>query len=207
MSSSGKFGQITDGTYADELTMQKYSNDPYQYQPNLDEKMNGEGNNFSKKGCLMTAVAKIASEVSGKEIDIFVDINQKVDKDKDGNLTVDEISNGLNDILDSLMGDIYDVDVKNIEDVKLNDLKDIANSDENATTYVLGFAPDCYGGHWVILEGYNVDSSGKVTFSYDGTSDNDLGRTYVLGTANQNADENLYGINRIETVTITSKLN
>ena len=54
---SGMFGQITDGSYADTLTMQKYKNEPYKYQPNLDEKMNGDGNTFSTKGCLMTAVA------------------------------------------------------------------------------------------------------------------------------------------------------
>ena len=54
---SGMFGQITDGSYADTLTMQKYKKEPYKYQPNLDEKMNGDGNTFSTKGCLMTAVA------------------------------------------------------------------------------------------------------------------------------------------------------
>ena len=58
--------------------MQKYSKEPYKYQPNLDEKMNGDGNTFSTKGCLMTAVAKIASEVSGKEIDPYLDVNQKL---------------------------------------------------------------------------------------------------------------------------------
>ena len=72
------FGQITDGSYADKLTMQKYSKETYKYQPNLDEKMNGDGNTFSTKGCLMTAVAKIASEVSGKEIDPYLDVNQKL---------------------------------------------------------------------------------------------------------------------------------
>ena len=72
--------------------MQKYSKEPYKYQPNLDEKMNGDGNTFSHQGCLMTAVAKIASEVSGKEIDPYLDVNQKIDKNKDGKLSVDEIS-------------------------------------------------------------------------------------------------------------------
>ena len=202
---SGMFGQITDGSYADELTMQKYKNEPYKYQPHLDEKMNGEGNTFSTKGCLMTAVAKIASEVSGKEIDPYLDVNQKIDKNKDGKLSVDEISNGLNSLLDDLLGDIYDVNVNNIENVNLSDLQNNVSDDLSTTTYVLGFAPDCYGGHWIVLEGYNVDSSGKVSFSYDGTSDNDNGRSYILGTSNQNTGDQVYGISRIETVSITRK--
>lgn len=202
---SGMFGQITDGAYADTLTMQKYKNEPYKYQPNLDEKMNGDGNTFSTKGCLMTAVAKIASEVSGKEIDPYLDVNQKIDKNKYGKLSVDEISNGLNSLLDDLLGDIYDVNVNNIENVNLSDLQNNVSENLSTTTYVLGFAPDCYGGHWVVLEGYNVDSSGRVSFSYDGTSDNDNGRSYILGTSNQNTGEQVYGISRIETVSITRK--
>lgn len=185
--------------------MQKYSKEPYKYQPNLDEKMNGDGNTFSHQGCLMTAVAKIASEVSGKEIDPYLDVNQKIDKNKDGKLSVDEISNGLNSLLDDLLGDIYDVNVNNIENVNLSDLQNNVSEDLSTTTYVLGFAPDCYGGHWVVLEGYNVDSSGRVSFSYDGTSDNDNGRSYILGTSNQNTGEQVYGISRIETVSITRK--
>ena len=202
---SGMFGQITDGAYADELTMQKYKNEPYKYQPNLDEKMNGDGNTFSHQGCLMTAVAKIASEVSGKEIDPYLDVNQKIDKNKDGKLSVDEISNDLNSLLDDLLGDIYDVNVNNIENVNLSDLQNNVSENLSTTTYVLGFAPDCYGGHWVVLEGYNVDSSGRVSFSYDGTSDNDNGRSYILGTSNQNTGVQVYGISRIETVSITRK--
>ena len=202
---SGMFGQITDGSYADKLTMQKYSKEPYKYHPHLDEKMNGDGNTFSTKGCLMTAVAKIASEVSGKEIDPYLDVNQKIDKNKDGKLSVDEISNGLNSLLDDLLGDIYDVNVNNIENVNLSDLQNNVSENLSTTTYVLGFAPDCYGGHWVVLEGYNVDSSGRVSFSYDGTSDNDNGRSYILGTSNQNTGEQVYGISRIETVSITRK--
>ena len=202
---SGMFGQITDGSYADKLTMQKYSKEPYKYHPHLDEKMNGDGNTFSTKGCLMTAVAKIASEVSGKEIDPYLDVNQKIDKNKDGKLSVDEISNGLNSLLDDLLGDIYDVNVNNIENVNLSDLQNNVSENLSTTTYVLGFAPDCYGGHWVVLEGYNVDSSGRVSFSYDGTSDNDNGRSYILGTLNQNTGEQVYGISRIETVSITRK--
>ena len=86
------FGQITDGSYADKLTMQKYSKEPYKYQPHLDEKMNGNGNTFSHQGCKMTAAAKIASEVTGKDVDIFLDINQKWDSGKDGYLTKEEIA-------------------------------------------------------------------------------------------------------------------
>ena len=202
---SGKFGQITDGSYADKLTMQIYKNNPYKYQPNLDEKMNGDGYCFSKKGCLMTAVAKLASEISGKEIDPYLDVNQKIDKNKDGKLSVDEISNGLNSLLDDILGDIFDVTVNNIEDVNLSDLQNNISDDLSTTTYVLGFAPDCYGGHWVVLEGYNVNTAGKVSFTYDGTSDNDNGRSYILGTSDQNTKNNVFGITRIETVSITRK--
>ena len=207
---SGLFGQITDGSYADELTMQYYSNkypkakNDYEITQifNLDNSMNGNKNCFSKKGCLMTAIAKIASEITGKVIDLL-EINQKVDTDKNGELSIDEISNGLNNILDTFLGDVYDVSVKDIRNVKQSDLE----NNVSFTTFVLGFAPDCYNGHWVVLEGYNADTTGKVTFTYDGTSNNDFGRTYILGTANQNTDNKVYGINRIETIKNTSKTN
>lgn len=181
---TGTFGQITDGSYADELTMQKYKNEPYKYQQGLDEKMNGEGNSFSKQGCKMTAAAKIASEVSGNDIDIFVDINQKWDNNDDGLLGKDEICSGLQ----LLLGDDYIISGEKIlsKDLSLDKLKSYVNSED--TTYVLAEVnlgdvtrDGLDDTHWIVVEGFSKDSTGKITFTYDGTSDNDVGRTYVLG--------------------------
>ena len=74
---SGSFGQITDGSYADKLTMQYYYN---QY-PNAindlqitqicndDNSMNG-GFKFSSSDCVMTACAKVASEKLGRDVSL-----------------------------------------------------------------------------------------------------------------------------------------
>ena len=205
---SGSFGQITDGSYADKLTMQKYSKEPYKYHPHLDEKMNGSGNTFSHQGCKMTAAAKIASEVSGQDIDLYCDINQKWDNDKkDGLMSDKEIAAGLK----SLLGDDYNVNTKKIdaEDLSINKLKTIADSEN--TTYVLAKVNlgDVNNDgevdfHWVVIEGYSQDSTGKITFTYDGTSDNDAGRTYVLG-GNPNPGTKTGVVVGFETYTITKK--
>ena len=209
---SGKFAQITDGSYADNLTMQFYKKlgtvKGMEYDSAMNDGKEQNGNVidflFSSTGCLMAGTAKIASEATGQNISLL-DINQKVDTNSDGLLSVNEITAGLNLFLDEKFGDMYDVAGKNIENPTLDTLRSLENSNVNNTTYVLGFAPDCYGGHWIVLEGYNTDSTGKISFSYDGTSDNDVGRQYVLGMVNQDTDNKVYGINRIETYTIYKK--
>ena len=209
---SGMFGQITDGSYADTLTMQKYKNEPYKYQPNLDEKMNGDGNTFSHQDCKMTAAAKIASEVTGKDVDIFLDINQKWDSGKDGYLTKEEIAAGLNDILDNTYGDAFDVTTESRTNLSINDLKDFAkrNQDEG-TTFVLAKvnlgdlnADGENDYHWVVIEGYSQDSKGKITFSYDGTSDNDVGRTVILG-GQPNPGSKIGTVFELQSFTVTRK--
>ena len=210
--SSGNFGQITDGSYADELTMQIYKNNPYKYQALLDEKMNGSSNTFSHQGCKMTAAAKIASEVTGKDIDIFTEINNRWDSDKNGLLTDKEIANGLNNILDDTYGDAFDVQYETKKSISINDLKDITKKNQDTgITFVMakvnlgdvnndGKADE----HWVVVEGYSQDSAGKITFTYDGTSDNDAGRTYILG-GQPNPNSKIGTVIELQTFTINRK--
>lgn len=51
---------------------------------------------------------------------------------------------------------------------------------------------------------YNY-SEGRMIFSYDGTSDNDKGRTFVLGKESQNDKSKIWGITRIQTFTVYKK--
>ena len=207
---SGMFGQITDGSYADKLTMQKYSKEPYKYHPHLDEKMNGSGNTFSHQGCKMTAAAKVASEITGKEIDMFCDINQIWDSDKNGLLTREEIATGLNNLLDETFGDIFNVQTESKKNISIDNLKNISNKNKDiGATFVLakvnlgdvnndGIADE----HWIVLEGYSQDSTGKISFTYDGTSDNDSGRTYVLG-GQPNPASRIGTVVELQTFTLT----
>lgn len=209
---SGKFGQITDGSYADKLTMQYYKNigddvsDSAMYGQHKDK--NTEklvDNKFSQVGCKEAGVAKIISQLENRYVDMktaqgFCDTNM------DGNLDAAEISKGLNEMLDTLFDDIFDVKYKDIKGkINVDTLEDIARKKDGEITYVLGFAPDCYGGHWVVLEGYTENPNGTVTFNYDGTSDNDKGRTFVLGKESQNDKSKIWGITRIQTFTVYQK--
>ena len=200
---SGLFGQITDGSYADLLTMQYYKNQ-HTVDGELTDGFSNDKSLYSKEGCLMTSVAKALSQLTNTKI-TPLDINNKFDSDKNGLLSLDEISNGLNNYLDELYGDIYDVLARDINNVQLEDLKAIATDENSTMTYVLGNAPDCHGGHWVVLEGYNTNSNGVINFIFDGSSDHDLGRTYILGKEGQNISKNVYGITRIETFSIIAK--
>lgn len=69
-------------------------------------------------------------------------------------------------------------------------------------------AENVHGGqHWIVLEGYSINSNGQVQFDYssscDGTSKNDVGRNYILGTpTDEQKNQNFYSISKIETYTI-----
>ena len=63
------------------------------------DSMNGKEELFSKEGCKMTAVAKVASQASGTDVGLY-DINTKWDANKDGLLTDEEITFGLKNLLD-----------------------------------------------------------------------------------------------------------
>ena len=200
---SGLFGQIMDGSYADLLTMQYYKNQ-YTVDGELTDGFSNDKSLYSKEGCLMTSVAKVLSQLTNTKI-TPLDINNKFDTNQDGLLSLDEISNGLNNYLDELYGDIYDVLARDINNVQLEDLKAIATGENSTMTYVLGKAPDCHGGHWVVLEGYNTKPNGSINFIFDGSSDYDFGRTYILGKEGQNISKDIYGITRIETFSIIAK--
>ncbi|MCR5494549.1 MAG: hypothetical protein K6F15_02840 [Treponema sp.] len=201
---SGSFGQITDGSYADKLTMQYYKKNKEKYgvfTDFFDDSMNGKEELFSKEGCLMTDVAKVASEVSGKEIKL-TEINEKCDINKDGLLEYDEISKGLQDILGEgfevktdywekqLTKEKFAECAKNGEYVLARALIDDVNENGIRDDY-----------HWVLLEGYTTDDKGRLYFEYDGTSDNDNGRHYVFGA--EDLTNNEYSVDKIITIHIS----
>lgn len=204
---SGMFGQITDGSYADELTMQYYVKNKKKYgvfTDFFDDSMNGKEELFSKEGCKMTAAAKVASQASGTDVGLY-EINTNWDTDKNGLLTKEEISLGLNNLLDEKFGDVYDVKTNAIDNPTLENLQDIVEN-SSGTTYVLGKAADVHGGeHWVVLEGYKANPDGTITFTYDGTSDNDnaLNRSYMIGQSKVN--ENIHNIVQVQTFTVYKK--
>lgn len=200
---SGTFAQITDDSYAGRLTMQYYRNNPsYMFHPEVnDNSMNG-GYLFSESGCLMTAVAKVASEITGKEISL-IGINNLFDKNIDGLLEFDEINNGFNE----LFGKEYNIEADYWEN-KLS-MDKFIEAAEKGDTYVLARVKGDFDedgtmeNHWVVLEGYSVDAKGRMIFSYDRTSDNDDGRTYIYGDGM--LCENEYRVDKIETFRITRK--
>ena len=99
---SGSFGQITDGSYADKLTMKFYRKNKDKYgifTDFFDDYMNGKEELFSKEGCKMTAAAKVASQATGTDVGLY-EINTKWDSNKDGLLTDKEITFGLKNLLD-----------------------------------------------------------------------------------------------------------
>ena len=212
--SSGNFGQITDGSYADKLTMQYYLKhfpwtngeiiDSFMYGTYVDHNGVEQQCKFSTVGCKEIGSAKIGSELLGENVSPM-SIQNNCDLDKDGNLSANEIAQGLNNMLDEKFGDIFDIEYEEINsNINLEKLEEIANEND---TYVLGFAQNCHGGHWVVLEGYSQDSSGNITFNYDGTSDNDMAnnRSFVLGIQNQSVSSEKYAITRIQTFTKVSK--
>ena len=210
---SGKFAQITDGSYADNLTMQFYKNigdeksDNAMYGTHIDKNSNKEiDNKFSTVGCKAAATTKIISELkNGTYVDMTA-VQYFCDENQDGNLTAAEISSGLDKMLDSAFGDIFDVTTQDFtSNITINTLNDISNQNNDEVSYVLGWSPDCHGGHWVVLEGYNTNSNGIVSFDYDGSSDNDKGRSFVLGKNAQDASKEIWGITRIQTFKIYQK--
>ena len=210
---SGLFGQITDGSYADLLTMQFYKNngDEYSdinmYGTHKDKKTEQiVDNKFSEVGCKEAAATKIIAEFEKSTYIDMTAVQYFCDSNLDGDLSATEIAAGINKMLDSAFDDKYDVKCRDIEEnIDIDTLKGISNKKDGEETYVLGFAPDCWGGHWVVLEGYTQNPDGVISFDYDGTSDNDRGRTYVLGKDTQDKDTNTWGITRIQTFTIYQK--
>ena len=70
---------------------------------------------------------------------------------------------------------------------------------------MLGRAKDVNGGeHWVVLEGYTMNSLNQVEFIYNATSKNDVyqNRKYILGSPSAAQTNNVYQIDKIETYTI-----
>jgi len=61
-------------------------------------------------------------------------------------------------------------------------LNNIKNNTEG-TTYILGRANvgGGIGEHWVVIEAHTVGKDGTITYTVNGTSDFDTGRTYTSG--------------------------
>lgn len=170
-----------------------------------DFEMNGNMK-FSEEGCLMTATAKIISELSGKEV-YLREVNDKFDKNSGGLLSSTEIKDGMNDYLDAVFGDIYDIKTNSFEK-ELSNEKFIEVS-QLEDTYILARVYGDFDSngknehHWIVLEGYTTDKNGRLIFNYDGTSNNDVGRVYVYGKADNSKKEFL--IDKIETFQMIKK--
>ena len=193
----GSWGGIEKGSENEKSTMQDYRN----FSENAE--MNGtsinsdgqeEGNLFSKVGCKMEGAAKISTEILGTNVDIR-DVNSKYDVNKDGLLTQSEIENGIKAGLGkdkTLSTNYYE---KTLNKAQL----DAISASKEGTTYMLGRAEGVGGGqHWVVIEGYSINDRGQVQFKFNGTSDNDAGRTYILGKP-ESGQTNTYTISKIET--------
>ncbi len=189
---SGSWGQMTDEN-ATNQTMQDYKKDTKK-----DNSMNGAGNSFSTVGCKMEGTAKLLSQISGSKVDIL-DVNNNYDKNKDGLMTQEEITAAIKNKLKD--GQTVTPDYYELKLCK-ETLDTISN--QEGTTYVLGRAEDVHGGqHWIVLEGYSINSNGQVEFDYNGTSSNDKGRKYILGNpTGEQKNDNYFRISKIETYTI-----
>ena len=189
---TGAWGQLTN----EDAIKQKMQD--YQNNDSIDDSMNGEGNEFSKVGCKMEGAAKILSEITDSKIDI-TDVNSMYDSNKDGLMTQEEISNAVKANLNDGQTFTYDYFEKTLTKSTLDSI-----SQQDGVTYVLGRAENVHGGqHWIVLEGYSINSNGQVQFDYNGTSKNDVGRNYILGTpTDEQKNQNFYSISKIETYTI-----
>ena len=189
---TGAWGQLTNED-AIKQKMQDYENND-----RIDDSMNGEGNEFSKVGCKMEGAAKILSEITDRKIDI-TDVNSMYDSNEDGLMTQEEISNAVKANLIDGQTFTYDYFEKTLTKSTLDSI-----SQQYGVTYVLGRAENVHGGqHWIVLEGYSINSNGQVQFDYNGTSKNDVGRNYILGTpTDEQKNQNFYSISKIETYTI-----
>lgn len=196
----GSWGGIEKGSANEKSTMQKHLDSSKNAEMNgtsINKNGQEESNLFSAVGCKMEGAAKISTEILGKNVDI-TDVNGKYDVNKDGLLTQSEIENGIKTGLGkdkTLSTNYYE---KTLNKAQL----DAISASKEGTTYMLGRAEGVGGGqHWVVLEGYSINDRGQVQFKFNGTSDNDAGRTYILGEPK--ADQtNTYTISKIETYTV-----
>jgi hypothetical protein len=179
--------------YAVNQTMQDHKKDEA-----TDSSMNGTNNKFSLVGCKMEGTAKLLSEISDSKVDITA-VNSDYDTNKDGLMTQEEITAAIQDKLPDGKTVTSDYFEKTLTKETLDSI-----SQQDGVTYVLGRAEDVHGGqHWIVLEGYSINSYGQVEFDYNGTSANDAGRKYILGTPSAaQKNDNYYTISKIETYTI-----
>ena len=170
---------------ADSMTMQDLKGTPE------DEEMYG-GSKFSETGCKETAGAKIASEILGEDISLQ-EVN-KADVNEDGLLTRDELMSFIQGRLAE--GETIETELLEGSDLTKENMGRLAHPKPGERNYILlhaigvGYDPDKdptdraeNHPHWVVGEGYFINSLGQVQFAYDGTSGNDfstLARSYIL---------------------------
>ena len=205
---SGRWGTINTQE-ALSMRMQDYRETPLNKMngTHLEEIPKGSGNwkevdnQFSKSGCLMQAVAKLATEIKGEKVSIL-DINNTFDKNKDGCLSLDEIKEGLK----TCRPEGKNLVSQEINNVTKKDFDTISSMGTN--TYVLGKADSVVGGdHWINLESYRINEYDQVEFFYAPTSRNDAGRRFVLGPLQEGQENsNFFSISRIQTYTVCDSM-
>ena len=187
------FERIT-SPFADGMKMQDLKGTP------ADEDMHGDYK-FSQAGCKDTAGAKISSEILGEDISLL-DIN-KADTNEDGLLTQNE----LKDFIEKKLPEGETIETELLEGSKLNreNLGRIAHPKQGERNYVLlhaigvGYDKDNAlptetkedHPHWVVGEGFFINSLNQVQFTYDGTSGNDASRWYYI------RDQESYGFSTV----------
>ena len=197
----GSWGGIEAGSANEKSTMQDYRNfseDAEMNGTSINKNGQEESNLFSEVGCKMEGAAKISTEILGTNVNIR-DVNSKYDVNKDGLLTQAEISQGIQ----TGLGKDKTLSTNSYYESTLNKATlDAISASKEGTTYMLGRAEGVGGGqHWVVIEGYSINDRNQVQFKFNGTSENDTGRTYILGKP-ESGQTNTFTISRIETYTV-----
>ena len=167
---------------------------------------------FKPTGDQPEAIQKLSDGInSGKKFQVLLgatgtgktftiqDINNKYDVGEDGFISKEEVGEGIKKNLAKNKSLIVDFWEKSLTKERLDSI-----TKQAGTTYILGRAENVAGDeHWVVLEGYNTNSSGQIEFTYNPTSINDYGRKFILGEPTpQQKENNYYKIDRIETFTV-----
>jgi hypothetical protein len=205
---SGRWGTInTQEALSMKMQDYKYTDLDKMNGKHLEEIPKGSGNweevdnKFSESGCLMQAVAKLATQIKGEQVKIS-EVNKVFDKNGDGCLSLEEIKEGLKTCLPEGKN-LVSEEIKNVTKEDFDNI-----SEMGINTYVLGKADSVAGGdHWINLESYRINEYNQVEFFYAPTSRNDEGRRFVLGPLQEGQESsNFFSISRIQTYTVCDSM-
>jgi RHS repeat-associated protein len=147
------------------------------------------------EGCKVTGASQIISTITGTAVtpDLLSELT-----DSNGNLSQNAITKEITDRGITVISDFWQ------NQLNINTLNTIKN-DSSGTTYILVKANvgGGIGQHWVIIENFSAGPDGTITYTVNGTSNGDTGRTYTSGSNNNSSSQGT--IIRIETYTIPNE--